>query len=100
MNEIALTGLQLFLLATDAVGIFASIMIAQYYWTENKTSPVYLLYVFFTVLTLVFVALTISDTMVILRAPQSWATMPIVRGLVFRAPLTALELWIISRQHG
>jgi membrane-associated HD superfamily phosphohydrolase len=91
--------LRLLLLVTDGVGIFASYTVAQYYRPRKDEAAVLLLYVFFYALTVVFVALTISDVLVIARVPQTWATLPIVRGLIFRFPLAIIELWMIHRQH-
>lgn len=99
MNEAILPFLQGIMLLTDGVGIFASYTIAQYYRAARYDDAIFLLYCFFTVLMFVFVALSISDMMVIMRFNQTWATLPIIRGLTFRAPLTLLELWIIHKQH-
>jgi hypothetical protein len=87
------------MLLTDGVGIFASFTIAQYYRTARKDTAIFLLYVFFWVLCVVFVVLSISDTLVIMHMNQTWATLPIIRGLAFRGPLTLVELWMIHRQH-
>lgn len=91
--------LQAFMLVTDGVGIFASYTIAQYYRSGSEDLGIYLLYMFFIILFLVFIALSVSDAMVIMKFSNTWATIPIVRGLVFRAPLTFIELWIIHKQH-
>lgn len=93
--------LRALMLITDGAGIFISFTLARYYkpalW--GRGSPVFLIHVFFAVLTVVFVALTISDALVIMGAPQSWATLPIVRGLTFRLPLIIVGCWMIHRQH-
>lgn len=114
MNESnALAFFQAVLLVTDGVGIFASYTIAQYYkpngwrfgsfWRYVKGKefryPITLLYLFFYLLAVVFVALSVSDVLVIIKAPQSWATLPIIRGLAFRFPITMFQLWMIHRQH-
>lgn len=108
------------MLVTDGIGIFASYTIAQYYkparWTWSGfakhtlnappnvalqylfDAPIVLIFLFFYVLSVVFAALAISDLLVISQI-SAWATLPIVRGLAFRGPLTLIELWIIKKQH-
>jgi hypothetical protein len=121
MDSITLGYLRLLLLVTDGIGIVASYQIAQYYnsgvrwakfyknllrgqWTELESplgsqSAIRPLYLFWIVLTGVFLFLTVSDILVIQGFPQSWATLPIVRGLVFRLPITIVELWLIHIHH-
>lgn len=104
MNDesILLPFLRMLMLVTDGVGIFAMYTVAQYYRPKpfSWATPVVILYVFFYVMTVVFVALTISDLLVILKVSAYWATLPIVRGLTFRLPITIAALWMIHRQHG
>ena len=88
------------MLATDGAGIFAAFTVAQHYQDHEGKVAVYIIYWFFLILTAVFVALTISDTLVIFRMPPEWATLPIIRGLAFRVPLTVYALYMIHKQHG
>lgn len=84
----------------DTVGIFASVMLANY-WKRGKKQPrIFSLYVLFVVLTWVFIALTISDVLVITKVSAWYATLPIVRGLTFRLPLALVEIWMLLRVYG
>ncbi len=99
LDQVPLIVLQMLMLVTDGVGIFASFTVSQYYKLGKADDAVGILHYFFLVTTIVFICLTISDALVIARAPTSWATLPIVRGLAFRLPITVVELWMIHKQH-
>ena len=100
MEPTTLLVLQLLLLATDGVGAFASFTIAQYY-KPKKTGEdaIWQLHVYFWMMTIVFAGLVVSDALVIAKWPPSWATLPIVRGLIFRLPISLVGLWMIHKQH-
>lgn len=88
------------MLFTDGVLVLASWMIASYWKKGSGYSRIYSLFIFFTVMTWVSLALAISDTFVIHRISVWWATLPIIRGLTFRLPLALVEIWILLRIYG
>ena len=97
IHPTALEVLQLIMLVTDGFGILASWMLAIYYRAGRTRYRIFSLYVFFVTVCVIFVALTVSDVLVIVGYSQTWATLPIVRGLAFRLPLTAIECWLLCR---
>lgn len=105
MSGPLLTVLQLLMLGVDGTGIFVCYALAQYYCGNmaikdlRRIKGLFVLYVYFMVAFIVFIALFISDAMVIAKVPQNWATLPIVRGLTFRLPLTLVGLWVIRKHY-
>lgn len=94
------------MLIVDGAGIVAAYILACYYKPPYvltqpmaRKTGIYLVFVLSCVMCAMFIALTISDTLVIMGVPQTWATLPIVRGHVGRVPLVATMLWMIYKQH-
>jgi len=103
ISQSTLTLLQGFMLVTDGCGILASWMLAMYYRGASSKYRIFTLYTFFLVLFVIFIALTISDAMVITKVHAGWATLPIVRGLMFRLmfrlPLAVAEFWMLHKLY-
>jgi len=84
--------LQLVLLVFDGMCIIGAFNVALYY-RRKALSP----FVYFWVLSCIFLYRTFSDVCVILRLPIWWATLPIIRGLVFIVPHALLILWMLYK---
>jgi len=94
-----LFGLQQTLLVSDGILAIMSTMIAIYWWQTDRAYPrIFSSIVFYTTLSVVAICLTISDIIVI-GGIQSWASLPIVRGLVFRLPLAIVTAWMVFRMY-
>lgn len=98
LNPETITFLQWALLLVDGAGIFASYDIMRFYRRGKHHHAVFAIYGFYFVLFWVFLALAFSDLCVVMKWPIWWATLPIIRGHVFRTPVVIALLWMIHKQ--
>lgn len=95
MNADAITGV---LLLTDGMAIVASFLMSQYYARQRDKPAVFTLYVFFTMVSLLFFLVTFEDTLLFLGLGLDISDSH--HGLFLRTPLTFALLWMVHRSYG
>lgn len=100
MPFVALDFFKVLMLCTDMLGLLASILLTNYWRGYGRGEPrIFEIYVWCLVHVGQFVVLSVSDFIVVFQFDVWWATLPIVRGLTGRLPITLTELWILLRIH-
>lgn len=100
MNPEQLYFLQQAMLWTDGM-LFAFAAGITFYWRHGGDNGIiHGLFVYFLTTAIVAIALAISDAFVIQKISVWYATLPIIRGLMFRVPTMLAAAYLLYQIHG
>jgi predicted MFS family arabinose efflux permease len=95
MNADAITGI---LLLTDGMAIVAAFLMSQYYARQREKPAIFTLYIFFTIVSLLFFLVTFEDVLLFMGLGAGISDTH--HGLFLRTPITFALLWMVHRSYG